>query len=60
VDGVALFGLSARARQIHGGLGADLLLQNLFDQAYADPAPLVPGDYPRPGRRVLFHLSYRF
>ena len=58
--GVALFGLSARARQIHRGLGADLLLQNLFDQGYADPAPLVPGDYPRPGRRVLLHLSYRF
>jgi outer membrane receptor protein involved in Fe transport len=60
VDGVALFGVSARARQIYRGLGADLLLQNLFDQDYADPAPLVPGDYPRPGRRVLLHLSYRF
>ncbi|HEY6553183.1 MAG TPA: TonB-dependent receptor [Vicinamibacteria bacterium] len=60
VEGVALFGLSARARDIYRGLGADLLLQNLFDQAYADPAPLVPGDYPRPGRRVLLHLSYRF
>ena len=60
VDGVALFGLSARVRQIYRGLGADLLLQNLFDQDYADPAPLVPGDYPRPGRRVFLHLSYRF
>jgi iron complex outermembrane receptor protein len=58
--GVALFALSARARQIYRGLGADLLLQNLFDQDYTDPAPLVPGDYPRPGRRVLLHLSYRF
>jgi outer membrane receptor protein involved in Fe transport len=60
VDGVALFGISARALQIYRGLGADLLLLNLFDQDYADPAPLVPGGYPRPGRRALFHLSYRF
>jgi outer membrane receptor protein involved in Fe transport len=60
VDGVALFGLAARARQLYRGLGADLLLQNLFDQAYTDPAPFVPGDYPRPGRRLLLHLSYRF
>jgi outer membrane receptor protein involved in Fe transport len=59
LGGVALFGVSARA-QIHRGLGADLLLQNLFDQDYADPAPLVPADYPRPGRSVLLHLSYRF
>ena len=57
---MALFGLSARVRQIYRGLGADLLVQNLFDQDYADPAPLVPGDYPRPGRRVLLHLTYRF
>jgi outer membrane receptor protein involved in Fe transport len=60
VDGVALFGLAARARQLYRGLGADLLLQNLFDQDYTDPAPFVPGDYPRPGRRLLLHLSYRF
>jgi len=58
--GSALFGLSARAQKLYRGLGADLLLQNLFDEDYADPAPLVPGDYPRPGRRVLFHLTYRF
>jgi iron complex outermembrane receptor protein len=58
--GVALFGLSARAQKLYRGLGADLLIQNLFDEDYADPAPLVPGDYPRPGRRVLLHLSYRF
>ena len=59
-DSVARFGLSARGREIYRGLGADLLLQNLFDRANADPAPFVPRDYPRPGRRVLFHLSYRF
>ena len=60
VDGAALFGFSARVREIYRGLGADLLVQNLFDEERFDPAPLLPGDYPRPGRRVLLHVSYRF
>jgi hypothetical protein len=60
VDGTALFGFSARVREIYRGLGADLLVQDLFDAEPFDPAPLLPGDYPRPGRRVLLHVTYRF
>jgi hypothetical protein len=61
-EGVALLGVSARGKDLFGlrGFGADLLLNNLFDEDYFDPAPLVPGDYPRPGIRVLGRVSYRF
>ena len=39
-----------------------LSLDNLFGKSYTDPAFKngVPGDYPRPGRRVLLHASYKF
>jgi iron complex outermembrane receptor protein len=60
LDGAAIFGISARVREVYRGLGADLLLQNVFGAESFDPAPLLPGDYPLTGRRVLLHVSYRF
>ncbi|HSB61982.1 MAG TPA: TonB-dependent receptor, partial [Vicinamibacteria bacterium] len=57
-----LFNLGLRARRLYRDLEARLDLQNLFGQDYAAPSPIggVPGDYPRPGRRVLLNASFRF
>jgi outer membrane receptor protein involved in Fe transport len=61
-DGSAVLGVSGRVDDLANvrGLGVDVLVDDVFDQEVFDPAPLVPGDYPRPGRRFLAHLSYRF
>jgi outer membrane receptor protein involved in Fe transport len=43
-----------------------LSVYNLFDEEYADPAPLLvqatplQGDYPQPGRRFLFEVANQF
>jgi hypothetical protein len=61
-EGRAWFGLAGQAHDLFRvrGLGADLRIDDLFDAEPYDPAPLVPGDYPRPGFRVLAHVTYRF
>lgn len=61
-EGTAAFSLAGQARDLFRirGLGADLRIDDLFDDEPFDPAPLVPGDYPRPGFRVLAHITYRF
>jgi iron complex outermembrane receptor protein len=43
-------------------LDASISVHNLFGTSYADPSVAngVPGDYPRPGRRVLLHVRYKF
>lgn len=62
VAGYALFNLNLRARNFYKSLEAALSVQNLFGKRYVDPSPRggLPGDYPRPGRRVLLHVAYRF
>lgn len=62
LPGYALFGLTARAKSLWRTLDVTLSCDNLFGKTYHDRAPArgVPGDYPRPGRRVLLHVSYKF
>ena len=62
VPAYALVNLAARAKNLWRTLDLTLACDNLFGKAYYDPAPQsgVPGDYPRPGRRVLLHASYKF
>lgn len=62
VSAYALFGLTARARGLWRTLELGLSCDNLFGKSYSDPSPTsgVPGDYPRPGRRVLLHATYKF
>jgi iron complex outermembrane receptor protein len=61
-EGTVAFGLAGQAHDLFRvrGLGADLRIDDLFDDERFDPAPLVPGDYPQPGFRVLAHVTYRF
>jgi len=60
--GYGLFGLTLRGLKLYRSLSAALSAQNLFDKDYADPTIPggVPGDYPRPGRRVLISATYEF
>jgi iron complex outermembrane receptor protein len=60
--GYVLFGVTARSKPLWRTLELGLSLDNLFGKSYTDPAFKngVPGDYPRPGRRVLLHASYKF
>jgi outer membrane receptor for ferrienterochelin and colicin len=62
VPAYGLVNLGARGRRLYKSLEAWVDVQNVFDKAYVAPAPAggVPGDYPRPGRRVLVHASLRF
>jgi hypothetical protein len=62
VPGYALFGLTARTKGLWRTLDVALSCDDLFGKAYHDPAPAngVPGDYPRPGRRVFLRASYKF
>ncbi len=62
VPGYVLFGISARSKSLWRTLEAALSLDNLFARSYSDPSVRngVPGDYPRPGRRVLLHASFKF
>jgi iron complex outermembrane receptor protein len=62
VDAYAVFSLSVRARNLWRTLEVVAAAENLFGKDYRDPSPLagVPGDYPRPGARVLVHASLRF
>jgi outer membrane receptor protein involved in Fe transport len=62
LPGNGLVNLHLRARNVYRSLELTGSVVNLFGTAYADPAPLggVPGDYPRPGRRVLFMAGYKF
>ena len=55
MPGYALVNLAARAKNLWRTLDVTLSCDNLFGKAYHDPAPArgVPGDYPRPGRRML-------
>ena len=58
----ALFGVTARTKSLWRTLDLSVSLDNLFGKAYYDPSVRsgVPGDYPRPGRRVLVHATYKF
>ena len=62
VPAYALVNLAARAKNLWRTLDVTLACDNLFGEDYQDPAPArgVPGDYPRPGRRILLHASYKF
>jgi iron complex outermembrane receptor protein len=60
--GYGLLSATVRAVNIHKTLALALTAQNILDKRYFDPSPVggVPGDYPRPGRRVLVSASYEF
>jgi outer membrane receptor protein involved in Fe transport len=60
--GYGLLSATVRAVNIHKTLALALTAQNILDKRYFDPSPAlgVPGDYPRPGRRVLVSASYEF
>ena len=62
VAGYAVFNLNVRAPDLYKGLVVSLTMQNLFNKLYFDPSPAggVPGDYPRPGRRVFLSATYQF
>lgn len=62
VDGYALVNLAVRVPNIWRGMVVSLSLQNLLNKLYYDPAPAggVPGDYPRPGRRLFLSATYQF
>jgi iron complex outermembrane receptor protein len=62
VDGYALVNLAVRVPNVYRGLVVSLSLQNLLNKLYHDPAPVggVPGDYPRPGRRLFLSATYQF
>ena len=62
VPGYVLFGISARSKSLWRTLEIGLSLDNLFARPYFDPSLPngVPGDYPRPGRRVFLHARFRF
>jgi iron complex outermembrane receptor protein len=62
VPGYLLFAVTARSKALWRTLELALCVDNLFSKSYADPAFKngVPGDYPRPGRRVLLHATYKF
>jgi iron complex outermembrane receptor protein len=60
--GYGLVSVALQALNVKKTLALSLTAQNLFDKRYFDPSPAlgVPGDYPRPGRRVLVGASYQF
>jgi len=62
VGGYATANLSFRLKNVYKTLEANLAFQNLLDKEYFDPSLPggVPGDYPRAGRRVLLHATFRF
>jgi iron complex outermembrane receptor protein len=62
VDGYGVLDVTAVARNVYKSVGLSLTLGNLFDVDYCDPSPIigVPGDYPRPGRRILVQATVRF
>lgn len=62
VPGYAIFGVTARAKSLWRTLEVALSLDNLFGKDYEDPSfrDGVPGDYPRPGTRMLVHASFKF
>ncbi|HVQ29171.1 MAG TPA: TonB-dependent receptor, partial [Vicinamibacteria bacterium] len=62
VPGYAVVNLTARAKNLWRTLDLTVSCDDLFGKSYYDPSPAmgVPGDYPRPGRRVLLHASYKF
>lgn len=61
-DGYALVNLGVRVPHVYRGIAVSLSLQNLLNKLYYDPAPAggVPGDYPRPGRRLFVNATYLF
>jgi outer membrane receptor protein involved in Fe transport len=60
--GYGLISVTLRALNVHKTLSFALTAQNLLDKHYFDPSPFggVPGDYPRPGIRVLVSATYEF
>jgi outer membrane receptor protein involved in Fe transport len=62
VPGYVLLALTARTKPLWRTLELGLSLDNLGGASYHDPSFKngVPGDYPRPGRRVLLHATYKF
>jgi outer membrane receptor protein involved in Fe transport len=62
VDGYALLNLNVRAHELFKRLELSAGVNNAFDEEYFDPSPSngVPGDYPRPGRRVFVKAAWKF
>jgi iron complex outermembrane receptor protein len=62
VGGYALLDLAARGRRFWRTVEVVLVVQNVFNTYYVDPSPLegLAVDYPRPGRSVRLHASFRF
>jgi outer membrane receptor protein involved in Fe transport len=60
--GYGLASVAIQAVNVKKTLSFSLSAQNIFDKRYFDPSPAlgVPGDYPRPGRRILVGASYQF
>jgi len=58
--------LTLRTDGLWLGLDMSLSVRNVFDDdvwdpsPYADPVPLVPGDFPMVGRNVVGEIQYRF
>jgi iron complex outermembrane receptor protein len=64
VPGWAVASLAVRVPRVFRTVDVEAVLQNMFDEDYHDPSldvpESVPGDYPRPGRRLLVRASLRF
>jgi outer membrane receptor protein involved in Fe transport len=62
VDGYALVNVAVRVPNVYRGIVVSFSAQNLLNKLYYDAAPLggVPGDYPKPGRRLFLGATYQF
>jgi outer membrane receptor protein involved in Fe transport len=62
IGGYGVLNLGFRGRDILPKLDVGVTIQDILNTRYSDPSPLggVPGDYPRPGRTLLVHGTYRF
>lgn len=66
VDDYTTVDLTLRSEGLWRGLDMSLSVRNVFNEdtrdpsPYADPVPLIPGDFPMAGRNVVGELQYRF
>jgi outer membrane receptor protein involved in Fe transport len=62
LDAYALANVAVRLRRVYKTLEFVGVIHNLFDERYADPAPLggLPDDYPRAGRSARLQAAFRF
>lgn len=66
VDDYVLVDLTLRRTHLWHNLDAALIVRNLFDEDAREPSPngvpvpLIPGDLPLPGRKIVGELRYRF